>query len=250
MRESATARLREVDSAGSATGPRIRVLIIEDERKVAQALRLGLEREGYEVALEGTGEQAFFRATSEAFDLILLDLMLPDRDGLEVLRAIRRWPLETPVIVLTARDTVRHRVSGLDAGADYYLVKPFAFDELLARIRALHRRGGGSLGAVRLAVGSLSIDLTSRQAKRGEQTIEVTNREFELLEYLMRHEGQVVSRDALARDVWKESSRTPTLDNLIDTHIARLRRKVDADRAGQFIHTIRGVGFVIREGPP
>jgi DNA-binding response OmpR family regulator len=227
----------------------VRVLVVEDEQKVANALREGLEGERYDVVLERTGEDAFFRITTETFDLILLDLGLPGRDGLQILTALRDKSIKTPVLVLTARDTLQDRVAGLDSGADDYLVKPFAFAELLARIRALIRRGR-SADAPRLAVGDLRMDLITRKVVRGEQPVELTVREFELLEYLMRYEGQVVSRETLARDVWKETARTTPLDNVIDVHIARLRRKVDLDRAIKLIHTVRGVGFMLREGEP
>ena len=227
----------------------MRVLVVEDEQKVANALREGLEGERYEVVVERTGEDAFFRMTTEAFDLILLDLGLPGRDGLQILTTLRSKGIKTPVLVLTARDTLQDRVAGLDSGADDYLVKPFAFAELLARIRALMRRGR-TAESPRLAVGDLSMDLITRKVTRGGQPVELTVREFELLEYLMRYEGQVVSRETLARDVWKETARTTPLDNVIDVHIARLRRKVDMDRPLKLIHTVRGVGFMLREGEP
>jgi DNA-binding response OmpR family regulator len=227
----------------------MRILVVEDEQKVANALREGLEGERYDVAVERTGEDAFFRMTTEAFDLILLDLGLPGRDGLQILTTLRSKGIKTPVLVLTARDTLQDRVAGLDSGADDYLVKPFAFAELLARIRALLRRGRAA-DAPRLAVGDLTLDLITRKVTRGGQPVELTVREFELLEYLMRYEGQVVSRETLARDVWKETARTTPLDNVIDVHIARLRRKVDLDRAVKLIHTVRGVGFMLREGEP
>jgi two-component system, OmpR family, copper resistance phosphate regulon response regulator CusR len=153
------------------------------------------------------------------------------------------------VLVLTARDTLQDRVVGLDSGADDYLVKPFAFAELLARIRALVRRGRES-EVPRLGVGDLKMDLITRKVTRAGQPVELTVREFELLEYLLRHHGQVVSRDTLARDVWKETSRTTPLDNVIDVHVARLRRKVDHEQMTKLIHTVRGVGFMIREGEP
>jgi len=225
----------------------MRVLVVEDEWKVADALREGLQAEEYDVAVERTGEGAFFRTATENFDLILLDLGLPGRDGLEVMAAIRQKQISVPIIVLTARDTVADRVKGLDAGADDYLVKPFAFAELLARIRVLLRRGRLS-DPRQLTVGPLALDVVTRRVLRDGQSIEVTAREFELLQFLMRFDGQVVSRETLAREVWKESGRTAPLDNVIDTHMARLRRKVDADREVKMIHTIRGVGFVLREG--
>jgi two-component system copper resistance phosphate regulon response regulator CusR len=227
----------------------MRILVVEDERKVANALREGLEGERYEVLVERTGEGAFFRITTEQFDAVLLDLTLPGRDGLEILKAVRARDIKTPVLVLTARDTLQDRVVGLDAGADDYLVKPFAFTELLARLRALVRRGRAA-DTPRLAVGDLDMQLITREVTRGGRRVELTVREFELLEYLLRHQGQVVSRETLARDVWKETARTTPLDNVIDVHVARLRRKVDADQAARLIHTVRGVGFVLREGEP
>jgi DNA-binding response OmpR family regulator len=227
----------------------MRVLVVEDEQKVANALREGLEGEKYDVVVERTGEGAFFRVTTETFDIILLDLGLPGRSGLEILTALRERGLKTPVLVLTARDSVQDRVSGLDGGADDYLVKPFAFAELVARIRALVRRGR-STDSPRLALADLDMDLVTRKVMRAGRPIDLTVREFELLEYLLRHNSQVVSREALARDVWRETARTTPLDNVIDVHIARLRRKVDVEPAVKLIHTVRGVGFMLREGEP
>jgi DNA-binding response OmpR family regulator len=225
----------------------MRVLVVEDEQKVADALREGLEGEHFDVAVERTGEAAYFRVTTETFDVILLDLGLPGRDGLEILTALRAKGLKTPVLALTARDAIEDRVLGLERGADDYLVKPFAFAELVARIRALVRRGR-TTELPKLTVGSLEVDLVTRKVARDGQPVELTVREFELLEYLMRHQGQVVSREALARDVWKETARSTPLDNVIDVHIARLRRKVDGDQGPKLIHTVRG--FVVREGEP
>jgi DNA-binding response OmpR family regulator len=227
----------------------MRVLVVEDEQKVADALREGLEDEQYDVVVERTGESAYFRVTTETFDVILLDLGLPGRDGLEILIALRAKGLKTPVLALTARDAIEDRVLGLERGADDYLVKPFAFAELVARMRALVRRGR-TTEVPRLTVGTLELDLVTRRVTRDAQAVELTVREFELLEYLMRHQAQVVSREALARDVWKETARSTPLDNVIDVHIARLRRKVDGERAARLIHTVRGVGFVVREGEP
>jgi two-component system copper resistance phosphate regulon response regulator CusR len=227
----------------------MRVLVVEDELKVANALREGLEGERYDVVVERTGEGAFFRINTETFDVILLDLGLPGRDGLEILKAVRQRGLKTPVLVLTARDSLQDRVTGLDSGADDYLIKPFAFAELLARTRALVRRGRVT-EAPRLSVADLDVDLVTRKVTRGGKAIELTVREFELLEYLLRYHGQVVSRETLARDVWKETARTTPLDNVIDVHIARLRRKVDADDDAKLIHTVRGVGFMLRQGEP
>jgi DNA-binding response OmpR family regulator len=234
--------------AGSApTLPPPRVLVVEDEPKVARALREGLAGEGYDVVVAPTGEDAFFRASSEPFDLLILDRMLPGREGLEVLRALRQKGHLAPVLVLTARDAVEDRVDGLDAGADDYMVKPFAFTELLARVRALVRRGRGDQ-LLRLVVADLVIDVPSRQVTRGGETIDLTPREYELLEYLVRHRGTIVSREMLARDVWKEPERGTPLDNVIDVHVTHLRRKLDQGRALRLIHTVRGVGFLVREG--
>ncbi|MBI4885708.1 MAG: response regulator transcription factor [Acidobacteria bacterium] len=227
----------------------MRILVVEDELKVANALQEGLRGERYDVVVERTGESAFFRVTTEPYDAILLDLTLPGRDGLEILKAMRDRGIRTPVLVLTARDTLQDRVIGLDSGADDYMIKPFAFAELVARIRALVRRGRAA-ETPRLAVADLELHLHTRRVSRGGRPIDLTVREFELLEYLLRHQGQVVSRESLARDVWKETARTTPLDNVIDVHIARLRRKIDADQAARLIHTVRGVGFMLHEGEP
>ncbi len=227
----------------------MRILVIEDEQKVARALRQGLEGEHYHVEVAETGEDGFFRALSRAFDVIILDLMLPGRSGLEILTTLRRQGHRTPVLVLTAKDAVQDRVVGLDSGADDYLVKPFAFAELLARVRALLRRGR-PVEAVRLRVDDLEMDLTSRTAARAGEPLDLTAREFDLLEYLLRHEGEIVSREMITREVWKEPSRSTPLDNVIDVHIARVRKKVDTEGRAKLIHTVRGVGFLIKQGEP
>ena len=227
----------------------MRILVVEDEAKVARALKEGLESEHYHVVVARTGEEGFFLANAETFDLVVLDLMLPGRAGLEVLSAFRRRGLQTPVLILTAKDAVEDRVLGLDSGADDYMVKPFAFAELLARIRALLRRGRADQ-ILRLKVLDLEMDLVTRTVMRGHHTLDLTVREFELLEYLLRHQNQVVSRGMLARDVWKESSRGTPIDNVVDVHIARLRKKVDREFPTKLIHTVRGVGFTVRQGEP
>jgi DNA-binding response OmpR family regulator len=224
----------------------MQILVVEDEPKVGQALREGLESEGYEVTLAQTGEEGFFRASTHAFDLIILDVMLPGRDGIEVLQTLRKQGMKTPVLLLTAKDAIEDRVLGLDAGADDYLVKPFAFAELSARIRALLRRNKTETEAVQ-TVGRLDVDPVRRTVLREGQRIELTAREFELLEYLVRNHGRVVSREMLARDVWKETARATPLDNVIDVHIARLRRKVDDPFETKLLQTVRGVGFTINE---
>ena len=227
----------------------VRVLIVEDERKLAQVLAAALEAEHYDVVVAATGEDGFYRANAERFDLVVLDLMLPGRSGLEILHTLRERQIDTPVLILTARDGVDDRVLGLDRGADDYLVKPFALPELLARIRALLRRGRPS-DQLRLKAADLELDLVARRVIRGERQIELTTREFDLLEYLLRHQGHLVSREMLARDVWKEPRRATPLDNVIDVQMTRLRKKVDIDGPARLIHTVRGVGFVLREGEP
>jgi DNA-binding response OmpR family regulator len=226
----------------------VRILVVEDEAKVAKALADGLAAERYEVRVASTGEEAFFLVNDEAFDLVVLDLMLPRRDGLEILGSLRKRGVETPVLILTAKDTIEDRVQGLDCGADDYLVKPFAFPELLARIRALLRRGRMDQ-VLKLRHEDLQMDLVTRKVARGLQALEVTAKEYEILEYLLRHQGRVVSREMLAHDVWQVSARATPLDNVIDVTIARLRRKVDDAFPRKLIHTIRGVGFVLGAEP-
>ena len=225
----------------------MQILVIEDEVKLADALRRGLEAEHYSVSVAHTGEEGVFLAHEVVFDLAILDIMLPGRSGLEVLKALRQLQIHTPVLILTARDGVDDRVGGLDLGADDYLVKPFAVSELLARVRALLRRGRPS-EVLRLKTADLQVDLVARRAARGERPIDLTVREFDLLEYLMRHQGHLVSREMLAHDVWQEPRRATPLDNVIDVQIARLRKKVDTPGTSRLIHTVRGVGFVLREG--
>jgi two-component system copper resistance phosphate regulon response regulator CusR len=227
----------------------VRVLIVEDERKLAQVISSALQTEHYDVVVSATGDDGFFRANAEVFDLVLLDLMLPGRSGLEILQTLRQRHIETPVLILTARDGIDDRVLGLDLGADDYLVKPFALPELLARVRALLRRGRPS-DVFRLKASDLELDLVTRRAIRAERLLDLTAREFELLEYLLRHQGHLVSREMLAREVWKEPRRATPLDNVIDVQMTRLRKKVDADAGERLIHTVRGVGFVLREGEP
>ena len=223
------------------------ILVVEDETKVARALSEGLAREGCEVTVARTGEEGYYLLDARSFDLVVLDLMLPGRDGLEILATLRSRDRGIPVLILTARDAVEDRVVGLDTGADDYLVKPFAFPELSARIRALLRRGRAEQSS-RLQVADLEVDVAARRVTRGGRILELTAREFELLEYLLRNRGRVVSREMLSRDVWKEAGRATPLDNVIDVHIARLRRKVDEPFEARLIHTVRGVGFIVKEG--
>ena len=224
----------------------MRVLVVEDDRKVAEALRAGLAAEGFDVTVSRTGEDGYFRATTEPYDVLVLDLGLPGQDGLEILGGLRAQHLLVPVLVLTARDALEDRIAGFDRGADDYLVKPFAFAELVARLRALLRRGRPEQ-AVRLALADVELDPIARTVTRAGQAVDLTAREFALLAFLLRHQGQVVSRDMLARDVWKEPARGTPLDNVIDVHLTRLRRKIDLDGHSRLIHTIRGVGFCARE---
>ena len=230
------------------TSTQMRVLVVEDELKIAEALRDGLEAERYTVSIERTGEAAFYRASTDAFDLIVMDLGLPGRDGLEVISALRRNTVRTPIMVLTARDSVGARVAGLDAGADDYIVKPFAFEELLARMRALMRRESAH-PQLMLTAGPLSLDVVKRTITRNGEQLDLTVREFEVIECLMRFSRQVVSRETLAREVWKEA-RTSSLDNVIDVHVTRLRRKIDSEQTPSLIHTVRGIGFTLSLDPP
>jgi DNA-binding response OmpR family regulator len=227
-------------------GHSARLLVVEDEPTVRRSLLQGLSAEGYSVAAAATGEDGFFQATTEPFDLVVLDIMLPGRSGLEILAGIRQKVGQVPVLLLTARDAIEDRVTGLDAGADDYLVKPFAFDELLARIRMLLRRGRAS-AATKLSCADLEMDLLARRVTRAGTLLHLTVREFDLMEYLLRHTGTPVSRDMLARDVWKENGRVTPLDNVIDANIARLRKKVDEPFGRSLIHTVRGIGFCLRE---
>jgi two-component system copper resistance phosphate regulon response regulator CusR len=226
---------------------KMHILIVEDEEKLAGAVRKGLESEGYSVSVASTGEEGFFLISNQDYDLLILDVMLPGRDGVEILTALRKRDLSVPVLFLTSKDSIADRVRGLEAGADDYLVKPFAFSELVARIRALTRRAQRVDAVSRLKLADLEMDVTGHSVIREDRELILTAREFDLLEYLLRHQGRVVSREMLARDVWKENARHTPLDNVIDVHIARLRRKVDEPFKVKLLHTVRGVGFIVRE---
>ena len=227
----------------------MKLLIVEDEAPTAAFLRRGLSEEGFavDVAADARAAEQFVQVYD--YDVIVLDVMLPGGDGFSLCRRWRAAGITTPIIFLTARDEVTDRVHGLELGGDDYLVKPFAFAEVLARLRALLRRGRG-VDALRLVSGDVEMDVIARRVTRAGRPVDLTAREFELLECLLRHERQVVSRDTLARDVWHEPARSATLDNVIDVHIARLRRKIDAEFPVKMIHTVRGVGFVMREDEP
>lgn len=225
----------------------IHVLVIEDERKLASAISDGLCQGGHQVTIAFTGEAALKVLLEKPVDLVLLDVMLPKISGLETLREIRRRGANMPVLVLTSKGLVEDRVRGLDAGADDYLVKPFAFPELLARIRALHRRVAPARPN-RISLDDLSVDLKGRTVQRAGRTIELTEREYDLIEYLMLNKGTVVSREMFARDVWKADVRYSSLDSVIDVHIAHIRRKLDSHSEKKLLHTVRGVGFIMRSG--
>jgi two-component system, OmpR family, copper resistance phosphate regulon response regulator CusR len=220
------------------------LLVVEDDNKVASMLKQGLAEAGNSVTLARNANTAIDLLKQQAFELVLLDLGLPGVDGIEVLRHVRKSHNNIPVIILTARDSIDARVHGLDEGADDYLVKPFAFAELLARIKALHRRSKGE--GTNMELADLKLDLLTRSVERGGKTLDLTPKEFDLLAYLIRAGGQIVSREMLARDVWKVNSRATPLDNVIDVHVSHLREKVDRDFEPKLLHTVRGVGFVIR----
>lgn len=222
------------------------VLIVEDEEKTRDSLTEGLRMEHWEVSAATTGDEALKAMEESTFDLVIMDWMLPGRDGMEVLRFLRSRGNHVPVLLLTARGAVDDRVAGLEGGADDYLAKPFAFVELLARSRALLRRPVLSTGAA-LACGDLFLDTRTRLARRAGANIPLTPREVDILEYLMRYQGQNVSREMLERDVWKQSRRFTSLDNVIDVQMMRLRRKIDTEGVEPLIHTVRGIGY--RLGP-
>jgi DNA-binding response OmpR family regulator len=223
-----------------------RVLIIEDDIKTATAIREGLQIEGYEAVAVNTGTDGVVALRTSLFDVVILDWMLPKYSGIEILKDLRTNGIRIPVLLLTARDTLEDRVLGLDSGADDYLIKPFAFAELSARLRALLRRAS-DIEPVQRRVGDLVLDIELRRARRGTRLISLSPKEFDLLAYLARHQGETVTRQMLARDVWHETHRATPLDNVIDVHIAHLRRKIDEGEPKKLIHTVRGVGFVLGE---
>jgi two-component system OmpR family response regulator len=224
-----------------------RILLIEDEPALRRALLRGLGEERYTVDVAGDGETGLWAAQGGEHELILLDLLLPKLSGLEVCRRLRAAGLRTPILMLTARDSTQDVVAGLDAGANDYLVKPFAFQELLARMRALLRVGTAA-GTAQLQHADLRLDLAGLRAFRGEQELTLTNKEFQLLEILMRRAGHVLSRQSLRDTLWAHDSDPES--NALEVHIARLRRKIDCDRDAPLLRTVRGVGYVLRQGAP
>jgi heavy metal response regulator len=219
------------------------ILLVEDEKKVASFIQRGLEAEHYTVDVAHDGEIGLIRVFDGDYDLLILDVMLPKRDGLSVLHEVRRHKLNIPVLLLTARDTVADKVAGLDHGADDYLTKPFAFEELLARVRALLRRGAPMPAPV-LTLADLRLDLVTRQVTRANKRIELTAKEFALLEFFLRHPGRVLSRTLIAQHVWGVDFDTFT--NVIDVYVNYLRKKIDTDCEPKLLHTVRGAGYVLK----
>ncbi|MSU66828.1 MAG: response regulator transcription factor [Opitutus sp.] len=224
------------------------VLIVEDEQKTRDSLVEGLRLESWNVLASACGNEAIAHLNREAFDLLILDRMLPDGDGIAVLRHLRQRGIQTPVLMLTAWAELADRVAGLEGGADDYLAKPFAFAELVARCRALLRRPVMSMGQF-LCCGDLQLDTRARIAVRGGEEIVLTPREVDVLEYLLRYQGQIVTREMLERDVWKQVHRMTSLDNVIDVQIMRLRRKIDGEGHVGLVNTVRGVGYRMGSEP-
>jgi heavy metal response regulator len=221
----------------------VRILIVEDEKKVAGFIKKGLEEETYAVDVAYDGEEGFHLAAMNEYDMIILDWMLPKMDGLEVLARLRDKKVSTPILLLTAKDEVDDKVTGLNRGADDYLTKPFAFSELLARIRSLLRRGQAET-QTELKVGDLILDMVSHKVSRDGEEIELTGKEYSLLEYFMRNEGKVLTRTMIAEHVWDYNFDTFT--NVIDVYVNHLRKKIDKKYPAKLLHTLRGVGYVMR----
>jgi len=223
------------------------ILVVEDEKKVASFIKRGLEAAHYSVEVEHDGEAAMKRLLQEEYDLVILDVMLPKLDGLSLMKEIRQRRINVPVLVLTARVTVADKVMGLDLGADDYLTKPFAFEELLARVRALLRRGSAAAPAM-LAIANLRVDPATHEVTRGSKKIELTAKEYALLEFLLRRRDQVLSRAVIAQHVWGVNYDTFT--NVIDVYVNYLRKKIDSGFEPKLIHSVRGVGYVLKEESP
>lgn len=224
-----------------------KILIVEDDRKMSTALVSGIEAAGYEVIAAGSAEEGFFLVHRTRPDLLLLDLTLPQRNGLDILQQIRSEGIDVRVLILTSHNTVEDRVAGLRTGADDYLGKPFSFPELMARIDALLRRLLPPAQCSAFVIGDLTIDTKSRNAARNGEVLDLTAREFDLLLYLAENRGKTVSREMLARDVWRETSRYTPINNVIDVQVARLRKKIDDPFTVKLLQTVRGLGFSLRE---
>ncbi len=225
----------------------MKLLVIEDEKKVSNFIMQGLREENYAIECAFDGEQGLEKALTGEFDGIILDLMLPKRDGISILRELRGRGINTPVLILTAKGTIQDKIIGLDSGADDYLAKPFHFEELTARIRSLLRRSIVEK-TTQLKVGDLVLDTVSHRARRGNNEIDLTAREYALLEYLMRNSNRVLSRSVITQHVWNYNFAVDS--NLVDVYINRLRNKIDGAGPTKLIHSIRGVGYVMRESEP
>jgi DNA-binding response OmpR family regulator len=221
----------------------MRILVVDDDRRLCTVIKRGLLEEAYAVDLAYDGEEGEYLAEVNPYDLIILDIMLPNKDGIEVCRELRAKKINTPILMLTAKDTVDDRVKGLDTGADDYLVKPFAFNELLARVRALLRREGVSKSP-ELRVGDLTLNTLTRQVWRGQRPIELTTKEYVILEYFMRHPNVVVTRTMVEEHAWDYDF--DSLSNLVDVYIRRLRRKIDTEGGDSLIQTVRGAGYRLK----
>ena len=222
----------------------MRILVVEDDIKIAEFIQKGLKSSGFVVDHAADGTQGFEMAFAESYDVLVVDIMLPELDGISLIKNIREEKNNTPIIILSARDRVDDRVNGLHAGADDYLTKPFAFSELLARIQALIRRAGNVVDPVNLAYDNLSLDIVKRQVKRGDQPIELQPLEFSLLEYLLRNKERVVSRTMIMEHVWDYNFDPMT--NVVEARICRLRDKIDKGFEPKLIHTVRGAGYVLK----
>lgn len=220
----------------------MRILLVEDDRRIAGFVAKGLREQAYAVDVVSEGDAAVYKLSINAYDAVILDVMIPGRDGFQVCREVRKMGIAVPLIMLTARDTVQDRITGLDSGADDYLTKPFAVTELLARLRALLRRGRVVRPAT-IRIADLVLDTRAQRATRNGRLLRLTTKEYALLEYLVREEGRVVSRAEIAEHVWDENF--DPLTNLIDVHINRLRRKVDSGFSSRLIHTRRGAGYMV-----
>jgi len=221
----------------------MRILVVDDDRRLCNIIKRGLLEEAYAVDLAYDGEEGEYLAEINPYDLIILDIMMPKKDGIEVCRGLRSKRVNTPILMLTARDAIEDRVKGLDAGADDYLVKPFAFNELLARIRALLRREG-MFKSPELEIGDLVLNTLSRQVRHGQETIDLTTKEYAILEYFMRHPNMVITRTMLEEHIWDYDF--DSMSNLVDVYIRRLRRKIDVEGEDSLIQTVRGAGYRLK----